>query len=400
MKSIAGIALALCAGFLLGGCTFSDSLRNDPVQSVWGPSGNAPAIAEKPVFFVTDRTPDDATWRYGLHWGMTAQCGDSVVRVPAAQTPPQPVSASLPAGKACDATADLAAFVARIKAAAGDCRQVLLLVHGYNTTFRSALLNAGQLANDTQWSCATVLFSWSSEGLFNRYVADVERSGYSVPLLIALLRELRRQDVTVNILAYSMGGRVALSALSGLCVQVQADAARNAAAGSPLVRQLVLAAVDVSTESGNDDFGKFLARIAPCVGRTTVYASDYDIAMSTSRSLHGGVPRAGGAPLADLQYGGKQVDMVDASMAPGGEVGHSYALLSYEMARDMGEALAGTPIAERAQPKGSDLSCADWRGGRCAEGRGAYTLNVAEDRHPSWIARAARRLWPRVVPTR
>jgi len=388
--------MALCAGFLLAGCTFSDSLRNDPVQSVWGPSRDAPAIAEKSVFFVTDRMPDDAIWRYGLHWGMTAQCGDSLVRVPAARTPPQPVSASLPAGKPCDATADMAAFVARIKAAAGDCKQVLLLVHGYNTTFRSALLNAGQLANDTQWPCATVLFSWSSEGLFNRYVADVERSGYSVPLLIALVRELRRQDVTVNILAYSMGGRAALSALSGLCVQAQADAALS----NSLVREMVLAAVDVSIEHENDDLGKFLARIAPCVARTTIYASDYDIAMGTSQSLHGGIPRAGGAPLANLQYGGKQVDLVDASLAPGGEAGHSYALLSYEMARDMRAALAGIPITDRAPPKGSDLACADWRGGRCADGHGAYTLNVAEDRHPDWIARTARRLWPSVVPTR
>jgi esterase/lipase superfamily enzyme len=397
MKCIAGIVTVLCAAALLAGCTFSDSLRNDPVQSVWGPQpGAAPSTMEKPVFFVTDRTPDDATWRYGLHWGMTAQCGDSVIKVPAAVTPPQPVTATLPTGTACDSTADMAAFVTRIKRAADGCGgKVLLLAHGYNTTFRSALLHAGQLAADTQWSCATVLFSWTSEGRFNRYVADVERSGYSVPLMIALVRELRRQNVTVNILAYSMGGRVAMSALSGLCVQAQADAATD----NRLVQELLLAATDISSEPFNDDFGKFLARIAPCVSHVTLYASDYDIALGTSQGLHGGIARAGGAPLANLQYGGPQVDVVDASLAPGGEVGHSYALLSYEMARDMGDVLAGKSITARAPPHGNNLVCSDWKGGTCALGRGVYVLNVPEDRHPSWVTRTVRMLWPRVVPT-
>lgn len=398
MRRIAGIVTVLCAAALLAGCTFSDSLRNDPVQSVWGPRDPAqPGVTDRAVFFVTDRAPDDATWRYGLHWGMTAQCGDSVIRVPDAAAPPAAATASLPVGKPCDSTADMAAFVTRIKTAAAGCGgKILLLVHGYNTTFRSALLNAGQVSADTQWSCATVLLSWSSEGLFNRYVADVERSGYAVPLMIALVRELRRQDVAVNILAYSMGGRVALSALSGLCVQVQADAAIS----NDLVRELILAAADVGTESANDDFGKFLARIAPCVAHTTIYASDYDIALGTSQGLHGGAPRAGGVPLTNLQYGGRQVDLVDASLAPGGEVGHSYALLSYEMARDMGDVLAGKPIRERAAPHGSNLACTDWKGGSCAQGRGAYVLDVPEDRHPSWVMRTVRTLWPRVVPTR
>ncbi len=81
---------------------------------------------------------------------------------------------------------------------------MLVIVHGYNTTFRSALLRAGQIAADTQWPCAALLFSWSSEGKFDRYVADIERSGYAVPMLIAVLRALDEAGLRIDVFAESM----------------------------------------------------------------------------------------------------------------------------------------------------------------------------------------------------
>ena len=85
-----------------------------------------------------------------------------------------------------------------------------MIVHGFNLTFRNSLLHGAQIAMDSQWRCATLLLNWSSEGMFNRYAADIERSGYAVPLLIELLRALNAAGVTPDILGHSMGARIVL----------------------------------------------------------------------------------------------------------------------------------------------------------------------------------------------
>ena len=147
------------------------------------------------------------------------------------------------------------------------------------------------------------------------------------PRLIGVMREMNAAGLSVNVVAHSMGARIVLGATGALC---QERAHR-------VVDQIILSAADVSAEQYNDDFGQLLRRAGPCVQRTTLYASDNDMALVTSESFHGGVPRAGRVPLRNLQYGSGYgaVDVVDASEAPGDSAGHSYFTRSYEMLRDM-----------------------------------------------------------------
>jgi esterase/lipase superfamily enzyme len=368
--------LGLCMAVLLGGCTLSNSLRPEPVNSVW----RSDAAATRTVFFATDREPSGAS--FDLHWGAALRCGSTDVTIPAVALPGQgpPV-----ATQSCDDAAALAGFAGRIRAAARalNCDSVLLAIHGYNATFATSLLRAGQLALDTQWRCATLMFGWSSEGKFDRYAADIERSGYAVPDLIALLRALNAAGLRVEVIAHSMGARMALGAAGTMCET------QNRA-----VDQMILAAADVSTEKDNDDFGHLLKRAGGCVARTTVYASDNDSALITSESVHGGVPRAGHVPLADLHYGAGYgaVDVVDASWAPGDPLGHSYFTHSYEMAHDMMWVLAGRTAAQRAAQEGT-LTCSDWEGSRCAAGGGRYALAVTPERADS-VSRPLRNVWP------
>lgn len=376
--------MALCAVLLLAGCTLSNSLRPEPVDSVWGG-----AAATRPVFFATDREPEGDS--FGLNWGAALRCGRVDVDIPSVAQPGQnPAVIS----ESCDRAASLAAFAQQIQGAARamNCNRVLLMVHGYNATFATGLLRAGQLALDTQWSCATLMFGWSSEGRFNRYAADIERSGYAVPALIALMREVHAAGLSVNVIAHSMGARIVLGATGALCQE-----------GRGKVEQMILSAADVSAQDGNDDFGHLLKRASDCVTRTTLYSSDNDMALVTSESFHGGVPRAGRIPLHNLQYatGHGVVDVVDASRAPGDPAGHSYFTHAYEMARDMMWALAGTPAAARATPggpAGQTLTCLDWETSSCASGGGRYELAVTRDRQPDRGPRLARRLWSLIFP--
>ena len=229
------------------------------------------------------------------------------------------------------------------EAANRNCHSMLLYVHGYNTMFRTSLLHSGQIANDLHWPCAMTLFSWSSEGQYDRYAADIERSSYSVPVLINLMRAVADKGLEENILAHSMGTRITLSAIGALepyCIAHKRH----------IVKELILLAPDVGVEPYNDDVLHLLKRAAACVGRTTIYASNNDVVLIVSEGTHGGIPRAGRLPDKDLQYPaceGLGADIVDASLAPGDKMGHGYFINSYEMMDDMTAVLRGETRAAR-----------------------------------------------------
>jgi esterase/lipase superfamily enzyme len=387
-------AILLCAGLVLAGCTLSDSLRHDDIRSVWSRPDNA-AITET-VIFATDREADNSNLGYGLHWDSAAHCGVTEVTIPTAfraGAMPRWAAAQKPHTIDCDnGKGEMAAFAAAVAdaAKAAHCTRVLLFVHGYNQTFQTALMRSAQLATDTQWSCVNAAFSWSSEGKYDRYAADIERSGYAVPVLIDVLRALAATGLEVNVVAHSMGNRLTMTALASLCAHHAAH----------LVNQLLLVAPDVSAEHDNDDFGHLLEHSASCVHRTTVYASENDLLLITSEGVHGGVPRAGRVPDKDLQYVEGPyglTDVIDASGAPGDPFGHGYFVLSYEMMDDMMLALAGVATDNRAGaslPGGPTLVCANADGLPCLGGDRHFVLKVAPGRGPDFQTRMLRRLWP------
>ena len=384
MTSILRNFALAAAALLLSGCmTLSASLRHDDIRSVWGPGRTLPAHT---IFFATDREPDGAGG-FGQNWGGVARCGRAVVRIANAvsQVAPDPVLEPL----GCEGPAQMGQFARAIAtdAKSRNCTRVLVIVHGFNLSFRNAMLHGSQIATDTQWPCATLLLNWSSEGLFNRYAVDIERSGYAVPLLIDLVRALNAAGLKPDLLGHSMGARIALSALAALCPEP-----------APIVNELILIAADVGAEPGNDDFGRLLQRDAACARRATIYASDNDLALMASESIHGGVPRAGQRPLQALQYAAASpnVDAVDATLGPGDPSGHAYFVFAYEALDDMMWLLHGDTLAQRAG-RGT-LVCTGAPGSNCAAGGGRYSLKVAKDRQPGLSQRVLRAIWPAILP--
>jgi esterase/lipase superfamily enzyme len=370
----------MAAAVLLSGCTLSAALRHDEIRSVWGPGR---VLSPQMVYFVTDRAP--AGDGFGEAWGGMARCGRTLVPIANAVSAAAPDPTLAPI--ACDGPADMAAFAAQVATAARarNCNKVLVIAQGFNLTFRVALLHGAQVAMDAQWPCAVVAFDWSSEGRFGRYVADIERSGYAEPVLIDLLQALDTAGLESNVLAHSVGARVTLAAVGALCSKPQ-----------PLVGEMILVAADVSVEPGNDDFGQMLKRDAPCTRRITIYASDNDVALMASQTVHSGAARAGERPLGDMQYRGPGIDVIDASLAPSDASGHAYFIFSYEMLTDVMWTLNGTSLAERVAKGG--LVCADWSGGACAAGTGRYTLEIAPDRQPDLGQRLLSGFAPILLP--
>jgi esterase/lipase superfamily enzyme len=375
-KTAGRMGALIAALLLLCGCTLSNALRQDDYYSVWNRGPTPP----RTIFFATDREPSGND--FGLQWGASLHCGQAAISIPAVwSSGPVPVTQS----QACDTAADVARFAADVTQAARQkhCGRVLIFVHGANTTFRTAMIQGAQLSLDTAWPCVTLVFAWSSEGKFDRYISDIEHSGFAVPQLTAVLRALAAAGLKTDVIAHSVGGRLAMSAVGADCSE---PAAR--------VDRLLLVAPDVGAEPGNDDFGHLLARDAACTGHATLYASDNDLALITSSGVHGGIPRAG--QLFDAHYPG--LDVVDATLALGDSSGHGYLTLSYEMAGDMMWALAGAGLPARAAPPADTLTCSDTREGRCADGKGHYALAVAPARRPGLGTQLIRRIWPLILP--
>ena len=368
------------AALLLSGCTLSAALRHDEIRSVWGPGR---ALPPQLVYFVTDRAQRGAG--FGESWGGMARCGRTRVAIANAVSPPAPDPSLEPI--ACDGPVAMAAFAGQVAAAARarGCNRVLIIAQGFNLTFRIALLHGAQVAMDAQWSCAVLAFDWSSEGRFDRYADDIERSGYSEPVMIGLLQALQAAGLESEMLAHSVGARIAMAAVGAVCSKPD-----------PMVGEMILVAADVSAEPDNDDFGQMLKRDAPCTRRVTIYASDNDLALMASRSVHGGDSRGGQAPLADMQYRSPGIEVIDASLAPGDLSGHAYFIFSYEMLTDMMWTLDGASLAERAAKGG--LVCADWSGGACVAGAGRYILKVTPDRQPDLGRRLLRQVTPILLP--
>ncbi|MBL6937128.1 MAG: alpha/beta hydrolase [Alphaproteobacteria bacterium] len=377
-------------------------MKHDEVWSV-RPLPTGTTGMPRDVLFATDRELDPAAeFHVGRHWAAQASCGV------ASENNWAQVTSSVPLFRACTGAAADAApmglFADDVAAEADSrkCHSLLLYVHGYNTMFRTALLHSGQMANDTHWPCAMGFFSWASEGQYDRYVADVERSGYAVPVLINLLRAVADKGVEENILAHSMGTRITLSAIGALesyCV----------AHKRKIVKELVLLAPDIGVERYNDDALHLLRRAQACVGRTTIYASDNDVVLIVSEGTHGGIPRAGRVPDKDLQYPACEAlnaDIVDAHLAPGDKMGHGYFINSYEMMDDMTAVLRGVALAARAggaRPTLKDggtvqVACVDAAGETGARTADRYSLIVAPDRQPSFTSRIMRALVPLLVP--
>jgi len=385
LQSALRALMGVCAAGFLFGCTLSDALRNDPITSAQ-PNGGT-ETGTHIVAVVTDREPDASKpLGFGNHWDEQVRCATAAVTVP-----PQgrgTVSGTPPVPQHCTnnlSSDDVAALIDATKPPAG-CHSVLLYVHGYNTIFRSALLRAGQIAADTQWPCTMAAFSWGSEGQFDRYAADIERSGYSIPLLMRFLEALQQTKTQTNIIAHSMGNRVVLSALAEL-----GDACL---ARGPIIGELILAAPDVNSEENNDDFDRLSTKALPCAHRVTIYASRDDMVLMMSQSIHGGIPRAGLDPSKNRTYAAQHddVEVIDATDAPGDPMGHGYFVSSYEMLDDIMAVLRGVPIASRVGATPATLLCANKANKPCTGPHDRYRLAVSAARRPDWTTRLERQI--------
>lgn len=243
------------------------------------------------------------------------------------------------------------AFIADVKAQLGPkkLKAVLVYIHGYKTPFKTAVESAAQIAADTKFDGATVIFSWPSDGALLRYLSDEEEVQLSKENFITTLRALSEIGglQKIHVITHSMGGRLAANSFEWLITQPTK--------GRPRLHHLILAAPDVRVAH----FRQAARGMQGLSKNVTLYSSKWDQALQCSLILHG-APRAGqaGSNIVVL----KDIQTVDASAVekpsfpaslsasiPCMETGHSYISQNPAVLSDLYELLAYDTAPNRRQ---------------------------------------------------
>jgi len=347
------LTLAACVALPLVGCVTPKDF--DTGGSIRAMKATAAELsAPQTVHFATTRCndkvgagdPDTADWLYsnrcwdvvskndditrltfGLAEGPGVTCGTVAVNLEPLDAKPEAVTKIENVPVSYDCTDNFSKL--RDAVLAKPCRCALIFVHGYNTTFAFGAKRMAQLQADLKYEGLPILFSFGAAGRLDDYINDTEAGELAAPALNQLMTALVNAGATVDIIAHSMGSRIALRAMNDT--------------NAPKLRYMILAAPDIDPAAFLRLTEKALARTQ----RLTVYTSKFDVAMSASAAFHNGRTRVGEgitAKVADKLAG---TEIVDATQRATDPYAHSYFAESRVMLDDMRAILAGKSAQER-----------------------------------------------------
>ncbi len=304
-------------------------------------------LKKRPVLYATNRTLENDTGtpseRFGNAVDAQTRYGSCLVNLPVARNHTQgkleePTWFSHDPDRffMIDATNVLSSteFQKLIVPPGADTRRdILLYIHGFNTSFDFAVLRLAQVTNDIQFGGVSVVFSWPSHGSAFRYADDQSNAMKSVGSLAETLQTLVNLQAArpnaargkIHIIAHSLGNRVTLRALEAL--------RGGLPAGQKPFGQIILAAPDIAVA----DFTNLVPIAQAAADRVSLYFCHDDLALAASRFYHMDEPRAG-VDVVPIKF----LDNIDARKANTSFLGHGYwadvkqLLIDFQMLVNLG----------------------------------------------------------------
>lgn len=187
--------------------------------------------------------------------------------------------------------AGMGSWLAEIDAALAESRHrdIIVYVHGANTTVERGLGQAAQLSHFSGRNAVVIAFVWPTAENFLRYLRDIRTAYGSAPKLASLLSLLaeRTSARNIGVFTYSAGATLGSDALALLARSDPAAAAR--------IGEVYHAAPDADFAGFVDD----LAAYAPAAGRVTAAVNLGDSALRLAAAMNRG-SRAGRPDIAEL----------------------------------------------------------------------------------------------------
>jgi esterase/lipase superfamily enzyme len=177
---------------------------------------------------------------------------------------------------------------------------LVIYIHGYNTTFENAAKRTAQIAFDYGFQGVPLMFSWPSDGKLVSYPSDREDMTWSVTHIEQFFNDVltRTRGKRVHLIAHSMGNQGLIDALNTIAL-------RRGGNGPPLFENIILSAPDFDAEL-------FQQQIAPnsitLARRWTLYTSKKDGVLNISTSFNNSW-RLGLSPVTIVPG----MDIIDAS---------------------------------------------------------------------------------------
>lgn len=226
-------------------------------------------------------------------------------------------------------------------------RDVLLFVHGYNTSFSDAVKRAAQVKLDSPFVGPTVLFSWPSKRRWQLYSHDLDQIAVSAHHLRDILSLVKHQTRAsrIHVVAHSLGARLLTEAISLLPGDVP----------KPVVRELILAAPDININV----FSKLAGALRSAADRVTIYASDHDRALEFSHKYNGNGRVGDARHLGDINHY-EGIDVIDASNVRTARLGHGYLTDSALLLRDLHDVIEGIPLPRWGIERGAGRRSRHW----------------------------------------
>jgi Alpha/beta hydrolase of unknown function (DUF900) len=248
------------------------------------------------------------------------------------------VRATGPILGAVEPATDMDAFMTLMRATYPSATSVTIFVHGFNNDFEGPVRTAASAVASVAPQTVPLAYSWPSKNKTAKYLDDETNNAWAAEhFRDFLLAMLQRPDgpKTVNVVAHSMGNRVALSALQFIA---RAKPTLNGSIG-----QVVFAAPDVDATT----FWEAIPSMAAAAQGLTVYSSSHDQALQLSRELHGHC-RAGLTGCNDAGLLPANVNAIDASFFHCDVIGHGYWAASTTILGDITAVMSAGTMAPGA----------------------------------------------------
>ncbi|MGJ0393469.1 MAG: alpha/beta hydrolase [Methylocystis sp.] len=289
MRSTTLKLLALVAATLLAGCV-PDGMRavdghwSNAASFVAGPQGEPNRV---PLFVASTRRGEGAADDGRPHFSLTA------IGVPQNH---QPGAIERPSFGGADKSRHFTVLskrnmeeeefygelAAHVSGRIGVSRDILLYVHGFNTSHDEARFRLAQVVADGGFSGVPALFSWNSRGGLFNYESDKEAATVSRDALEKVMLSLARTPGVgrVHILAHSMGSWLTMETLRGIALSGHPDLDGK-------LGEVMLANPDIDLNV----FRQQVARVDP--RHVSIFVANNDRALSLSSRIAGDRPRLG-----------------------------------------------------------------------------------------------------------
>lgn len=352
----------LCALFLsslaLAGC-MSDGLRavdghvSNAVSYVGGPRGEPMSV---PLFVASTRRGaggvDDGRARFSLvSVGVPQNHRAGFVERPSFGAADRQRHFTVLAKRGMEEQEFRDELAAHVSGRVGVSRDILLYVHGFNTSLEEARFRVAQIVADGRFSGVPALFAWNTRGGLFNYESDKEAATVSRDALEKLILDLSRAPGVgrVHIVAHSMGTWLTMETLRGIAQSGHPDLDGK-------LGEVMLAAPDIDLNV----FRQQIARLDP--RHVSIFVASNDRALSISSRIAGDRPRLGAMDLANpkdkAELDRLGVSVHDISSFSTDFVGHGAFAEAPDVVRQIGAHLTAPRAADANQQ-----AVPDFRGG-------------------------------------